>query len=78
MLSNDSDYEVLRAPEAPEWLNNVALRDLAFHKTHAACIDAHGDVYQWGDGFSREQKKPCRTLSGKVRPLCNILDGVIF
>ncbi|KAL0579967.1 hypothetical protein V5O48_002051 [Marasmius crinis-equi] len=65
VLSQNSETENVRFPEAAEWLNNVALRDLAFHKTHAACIDARGDVYQWGEGFSKEHSKPCRTLSGK-------------
>ncbi|KAK1232984.1 hypothetical protein PQX77_003898 [Marasmius sp. AFHP31] len=65
VLSKGSENDVLRLPQAAEWLNDVALRDLAFHKTHAACIDARGDVYQWGEGFSKEQNKPCRTLSGK-------------
>ncbi|KAJ8078596.1 hypothetical protein PM082_012879 [Marasmius tenuissimus] len=65
VLSKDSETDILRLPQAAEWLNDVALRDLALHKTHAACIDARGDVYQWGEGFSKEQNKPCRTLSGK-------------
>ncbi|KAK7015016.1 mitochondrial protein fmp25 [Favolaschia claudopus] len=54
---------------APEWLNNVALRDLALHEQHAACVDAHGDVYQWGEGYKIPEAdsdgKPTRTLSGK-------------
>ncbi|KAI6036529.1 regulator of chromosome condensation 1/beta-lactamase-inhibitor protein II, partial [Pisolithus microcarpus] len=38
-------------PQTSAWLENVALRDLALHERHAACVDARGDVYQWGDGF---------------------------
>ncbi|KAJ3504015.1 hypothetical protein NLJ89_g8163 [Agrocybe chaxingu] len=41
----------LRTPAVAQWLNGVALRDLQLHQTHAACIDARGDVYQWGEGF---------------------------
>lgn len=51
----------------------MALRDLAVHAAHAACVDGRGDVYQWGDGFfAGEQSasgdgKPVLTLRGKVR-----------
>ncbi|KAG9008041.1 hypothetical protein FRB94_013806 [Tulasnella sp. JGI-2019a] len=50
--------------------NGVALRDLAFHEKHAACVDAAGNIYQWGDGFfdlpgDNQGQKPVLTLSGK-------------
>ena len=49
----------------------VALRDVAFHEKHAACVDAAGNLYQWGDGFFADSltsnKKPVPTLQGKVR-----------
>jgi len=49
----------------------VALRDLQLHEKHAACIDARGDVYQWGEGFFGEALKAVRSpklsLRGKVR-----------
>ncbi|KAF8212424.1 regulator of chromosome condensation 1/beta-lactamase-inhibitor protein II [Mycena galopus ATCC 62051] len=55
---------------APAWLNDVALRDLALHERHAACVDARGDVYQWGEGYNSFRTPdadglPTRTLSGK-------------
>ena len=57
-----------------DWLKDIALRDLALQEKHAACIDAKGDVYQWGDGFfgssessSSSSGKPLLTLRGKVR-----------
>ncbi|KAG8895115.1 hypothetical protein FRB99_000759 [Tulasnella sp. 403] len=48
----------------------VALRDLAFHEKHAACVDAAGNVYQWGDGFfgkghPEDKRQPIPTLKGK-------------
>lgn len=57
------------------WLQNVALRDLALHENHAACVDARGDLYQWGDGFfglsdsaqDSRSMTPKLTLRGKVR-----------
>ncbi|OBZ75617.1 Protein FMP25, mitochondrial [Grifola frondosa] len=52
LLSVDGELpESIRTPATAEWLENVALRDLALHEKHAACVDARGDVYQWGDGF---------------------------
>lgn len=58
-------------PTPSEWFDNVALRDLALHEQHAACVDARGDVYQWGDGFfgsepGTSRTKPRVTLRGKV------------
>lgn len=52
-------------PSDVPWLHNVALRDLALHESHAALVDARGDVYQWGDGFATRLQKPILTLSGK-------------
>ncbi|KIO32474.1 hypothetical protein M407DRAFT_213529 [Tulasnella calospora MUT 4182] len=46
----------------------TALRDLAFHEKHAACVDASGNVYQWGDGFYGDASStdgPVLTLKGK-------------
>jgi hypothetical protein len=56
----------LRLPTNAEWLKDVALRDLTLQEHYAACVDARGDVYQWGDGFTGSTL-PTRTLSGKVR-----------
>ena len=67
----------IRTPAVASFLQDVALRDLAVHATHAACVDGRGDVYQWGDGFfgqqpeqsvsSDDDRKPVLTLQGKVR-----------
>jgi len=60
----------VRTPAVATWLENVALRDLALHLKHAACVDVRGDVYQWGDGFigckSQQNANPVLTLRGKV------------
>lgn len=64
--------EYVRTPAVADWLNGVALRDLSMHERHAACVDASGDVYQWGDGFFGSSEsastsgKPVSTLRGKV------------
>lgn len=42
---------------------------MALHERHAACVDARGDVYQWGNGFfgsKADAKGPKITLRGKV------------
>lgn len=42
---------------------------MALHERHAACVDARGDVFQWGDGFfgsKSDTKTPKATLRGKV------------
>ncbi|KAJ3476287.1 hypothetical protein NLI96_g11263 [Meripilus lineatus] len=62
--------ESVRTPADAAWLSDVALRDLVLHEKHAACIDARGDVYQWGEGFfdssrAAESTKPLLTLRGK-------------
>ena len=74
-----SDAAQIRTPAVASFLRDVALRDLAVHATHAACVDGRGDVYQWGDGFFGQQqseqsassgkhdRKPALTLQGKVR-----------
>ena len=72
-----SDAAQIRSPVVASFLQDVALRDLAVHATHAACVDGRGDVYQWGDGFFGQRSasasgddrlgKPVLTLQGKVR-----------
>jgi hypothetical protein len=67
----ESSEESLKSPSPLPWLDGVALRDLVLHETHAACVDARGDVYQWGNVFAQGSvpTKPIRTLRGKVRGL---------
>ncbi|KAI0721594.1 RCC1/BLIP-II [Cerioporus squamosus] len=69
-LLDDELPESIRVPTSSDWFKNVALRDLALHEDHAACIDARGDVYQWGDGFfgkepGSSRARPQLTLKGK-------------
>jgi len=71
---DESDAAQIRTPRVTSFLRDVALRDLAVHASHAACVDGRGDVYQWGDGFFAQEsasasgdRKPVLTLRGKVR-----------
>ena len=68
LLSPESPVDLIRSPAVAKWLENVALRDLVLHETHAACVDVRGDVYQWGNGFFEGKSlQPVLTLRGKVR-----------
>ena len=60
--------ESLKSPAPLPWLDGVALLDLVLHETHAACVDARGDVYQWGKVSTQGSiaTEPIRTLRGKV------------
>lgn len=81
LLPNGQSDEPIRAPAVAGWLEGVALRDLALHERHGACVDARGDVYQWGDGFFGQEdagnRMPHRTLRGKVY-IHTMLVGYLF
>ncbi|KAJ7470577.1 regulator of chromosome condensation 1/beta-lactamase-inhibitor protein II [Mycena latifolia] len=71
----------IKKPFAATWLDNVALRDLALHERHAACVDVRGDVYQWGEGFASsglDDGCPTRTLSGKGIVKLQLTDRRVF
>lgn len=71
MIPETSVDTTLRTPTIAKWLDGVALRDLQLHESHAACVDARGDVYQWGSGFFGKAFSgshfPKLTLKGKVQ-----------
>ena len=75
LLVFDGPEESLRSPSPLPWLDGVALRDLVLHETHAACVDARGDVYQWGNVSAQGSvvTQPIRTLRGKVRAWSDFL-----
>ncbi|KAK0197250.1 regulator of chromosome condensation 1/beta-lactamase-inhibitor protein II [Armillaria mellea] len=67
LLLDREEPDSIRTPAIAEWLEGVALRDLVLHKDHAACVDARGDVYQWGAvhfGYA-ENDSPALTLRNK-------------
>ena len=68
--SEKENGKVFRLPTIVPWLDNIALRDMQLHKQHSACVDAKGDVYQWGDGVFGSVVQgvagPIPTLRGKV------------
>jgi hypothetical protein len=66
-LQPEGSQDVIKTPAALKLVDNVALRDFVLHEKHAACVDARGDVYQWGEElFDDGVRKPILTLRGKV------------
>ncbi|KAI0049695.1 RCC1/BLIP-II [Auriscalpium vulgare] len=81
--------EQFRVPVDVAFLEGVALRDLAMHAAHAACVDARGDVYQWGDSFHASSSsaataagaggaKPTLTLQGKNITRLQVTESRVF
>ncbi|KAH9954225.1 regulator of chromosome condensation 1/beta-lactamase-inhibitor protein II [Lactifluus volemus] len=80
---DSSDAMQIRTPAVASFLQDVALRDLAVHATHAVCVDGRGDVYQWGDGFfdqksASDDRKPVLTLQGKNITRVQVTESRIF
>ncbi|KAI9433941.1 RCC1/BLIP-II [Lactarius indigo] len=76
-----SDAAQIRTPAAASFLQDVALRDLAVHATHAVCVDGRGDVYQWGDGFFGDpasEGTPVLTLRGKNIAKVQVTESRVF
>lgn len=77
-----SDAAQIRTPAAASFLQDVALRDLAVHATHAVCVDGRGDVYQWGDGFFGSDHAsggtPVLTLRGKNITKVQVTESRVF
>jgi hypothetical protein len=65
--------ESIRIPTSCQWLDGVALRDLAIHEKYAACADARGDVYHWGE----KNDKPEQILQGKVNAPSLVLFDIL-
>ncbi|KAG5635130.1 hypothetical protein H0H81_012342 [Sphagnurus paluster] len=74
--------EVIRTPSIAKWLDGVALRDLALHQDHGACVDARGDVYQWGSGYvgqdASKANKPTMTLREKNITQLKLTEGRLY
>ncbi|KAJ1339071.1 hypothetical protein BSLG_006209 [Batrachochytrium salamandrivorans] len=69
-LVQPSHTTKLDQPVAIESLQGCVLRDLAFSDTHAAAIDEHGDLLQWGRSISTDQPKPTLSKRNLVQVSC--------
>jgi len=81
LVPGTPEGDPIRKPAIAGWLDGVALRDFGLLEKHAACIDARGDVYQWGAGFDGKSSNatvnfPKRTLRGKVCVTTSLLNAV--
>ncbi|EJU05539.1 RCC1/BLIP-II [Dacryopinax primogenitus] len=80
--SSASTTKAIRNPQPLPHLSGIALRDLALHEKHGACVDAAGNVYQWGDEFfenkSKEARKPKLTLTGKDIKSLTITESKVY
>jgi len=61
---NTSKSRSIRTPTVATWLDDVALRDLRLHDSHAACVDARGmftsgDTDSYQANRSGRQNEPC-------------------
>ncbi|KAH6896476.1 regulator of chromosome condensation 1/beta-lactamase-inhibitor protein II [Coprinopsis sp. MPI-PUGE-AT-0042] len=76
--------ESIRSPSVARWLDGIALRDLQLHERHAACVDAKGDVYQWGEGYlgdlqwEGDSHSPKLTLKGKNIVQLQLTEDKVF
>jgi len=70
--------EQVQYPINVNWLKDIALRDLALHERHAACVDAKGDMYQWDDRFFGLKPKSESEAQELKLPLCGKLRQVTF
>jgi hypothetical protein len=66
LLVPDSSLKSVKTPIPSPALINTALRDLKVSEAYGACIDARGDVYEWGPGYSKADRRPQKVFSGKV------------
>ncbi|PPQ76625.1 hypothetical protein CVT26_012732 [Gymnopilus dilepis] len=81
-LSPNEVTDLVPTPTVAKWLDGVALRDLQLHQRHSACVDAKGDVYQWGDGFFEDKVPtphlPHLTLRGKNIVQLQLTDDKVY
>lgn len=66
-LLSPGPSNTLQTPQNISWLRDVALKDLALHEQHGACVDVRGNVYQWYGDIDNPPSKPTLSLRGKVR-----------
>jgi alpha-tubulin suppressor-like RCC1 family protein len=65
VVAPDSDEASIRTPRRISYFDGMVLRDIKLDRTFGAAITEHGDLLQWGTGFSTTSAQPTATLRGK-------------
>ncbi|KAL4918551.1 hypothetical protein BDW62DRAFT_210396 [Aspergillus aurantiobrunneus] len=65
VVDPESKDSVIKHPRRLSYFDSHVLRDLKLGETSGAAITEHGDLVQWGKGYSETDFKPTKTLTGK-------------
>ncbi|PGH18896.1 hypothetical protein AJ80_04314 [Polytolypa hystricis UAMH7299] len=74
----DSKETTVKTPQRIPYFDGMLLRDLKLDRNFGAAISEHGDLIQWGKGYSRTSHVPSKTLVGKnLVSICILRDRVV-
>ncbi|PYH93281.1 mitochondrial protein Fmp25 [Aspergillus ellipticus CBS 707.79] len=74
----NSKESVVKTPRNFTYFEGQVLRDLKIGEESGAAITANGDLVQWGKGYSEQDFKPAKTLTGKnLTSLCTSTDRIL-
>ena len=65
VVAPNSDEAFVKTPRRIPFFDSQLLRDLKLDRNVGAAINEKGDLLQWGEGFSKEERAPTATLTGK-------------
>ncbi|KKK13025.1 hypothetical protein P175DRAFT_0522978 [Aspergillus ochraceoroseus IBT 24754] len=78
VVDPESKDSVVKTPRKMSYFDGQVLRDLKLGETSGAAITEHGDLVQWGKGYSESDYKPAKTLTGKnLISLCMSHDRIL-
>jgi alpha-tubulin suppressor-like RCC1 family protein len=61
----DTDEPIIKTPRRISYFDGQILRDLKLDRNFGVAVTEHGDLVQWGLGFSKTSPSPVVTLKGK-------------
>ncbi|KAF2862200.1 RCC1/BLIP-II, partial [Piedraia hortae CBS 480.64] len=65
VVAPDSTEPVIKTPRRIPYFDGKLLRDIKLDQNFGAAVDQHGDLLQWGAGYSTDNTNPVPTLTGK-------------
>ncbi|OOF99792.1 hypothetical protein ASPCADRAFT_203616 [Aspergillus carbonarius ITEM 5010] len=78
VVDPNSKESVVKTPRKFAYFEGQVLRDLKLGEQSGAAITEHGDLVQWGKGYSETEFKPAKTLIGKnLTSLCMSNDRIL-